>query len=202
MRDDGVWKQLETILVGLDTGLLNDIDTSRVEGFLAEHWDQLVKNVDGGMQGFKVVDRTEKMEWQPPVLSFKIERHGRTVLGSSRAELQHWQLDATDCVAMFNGDSYRQKRPKNPRLDIESIAREIAPLILERSEDDRLQWISSDKVKILSASILGGQSVPKETLEGRRRRLRKALLRLIEPQGWVADGHYYGCVGSHLTRPE
>ena len=30
MRDDGVWKQLETILVGLNTGLLNDIDTSRV----------------------------------------------------------------------------------------------------------------------------------------------------------------------------
>ena len=202
MRDDGVWKQLETILVGLDTGLLNDIDTSRVEGFLAEHWDQLVKDVDGGMQGFKVVDRTEKMEWQPPVLSFKIERHGRTVLGSSRAELQHWQLDATDCVAMFNGDSYRQKRPKNPRLDIESIAREIAPLILERSEDDRLQWISSNKVKILSASILGGQSVPKETLEGRRERLRKAVLRLIEPQGWVPNGPYYEFVGSRLTRPE
>ena len=81
MRDDGVWKQLETILVGLNTGLLNDIDTSRVEGFLAEHWDQLVKDVDGGMQGFKVGDRTEKMEWQAPVLSFKIERHGKNRAG-------------------------------------------------------------------------------------------------------------------------
>ena len=181
MRDDGVWKQLETILVGLNTGLLNDIDTSRVEGFLAEHWDQLVKDFDGGMQGFKVVDRTEKMEWQPPVLSFKIERHGRTVLGSSRAELQHWQLDTADCVATFNGDSYRQKRPKNLILDIESIAREIAPLILERREDDRLQWTSSGKVRILWKRILGGQSVPKETLEGWRKRLRKAVLRLIEP---------------------
>ena len=202
MRDDGVWKRLETILVGLNTGLLNDIDTSRVEGFLAEHWDQLVKDADVGMQGFKVVDRTEKMEWQPPVLSFKIERHGRTVLGSSRAELQHWQLDTADCVATFNGDSYRQKRPKNLTLDIESIAREIAPLILERREDDRLRWTRSGKVKILSDRILGGQSVPTETLEGRRKRLRKAVLRLIEPQGWVANGSHYGFVGSRLTRPE
>ena len=202
MRDDGVWKQLETILVGLNTGLLNDIDTSRVEGFLAEHWDQLVKDVDGGMQVFKVVDRTEKMEWQPPVLSFKIERHGRTVLGSSRAELQHWQLDTAACVATFNGDSYRQKRPKNPILDIESIAREIAPLILERREDDRLQWTRNGKVKILWARILGRQSVPKETLEGWRKRLRKAVLRLIEPQDWVPNGPYYEFVGSRLTRPE
>ena len=202
MRNDGVWKQLETILVGLNTGLLNDIDTSRVEGFLAEHWNQLVKVVDGGMQGFKVVGRTEKMEWQPPVLSFKIERHGGTAQGSSRAELQHWQLDTADCVATFNGDSYRQKRPKNPILDIESIAREIAQLILEPREDDKLQWISSSKVKILWASILGGQYVPRATLEGRRKRLRKAVLRLIEPQGWVADGQYYGLVGSRLTRPE
>ena len=202
MRDDGVWKQLGTILVGLNTGLLNDIDTSRVEGFLAEHWDQLVKDVDGGMQGFKVGDRTEKMEWQAPVLSFKIERHGRTVLGSSRAELQHWQLDTADCVATFNGDSYRQKRPKNLILDIESIAREIAPLILERRKDDRLRWTRSGKVRILWDRILGGQSVPTETLEGRRKRLRKAVLRLIEPQGWVANGSYYGFVGSRLTRPE
>ena len=149
MGDVGVWKQLEIILVGLNTGLLNDIDTSRVEGFLAEHWHQLVEDVDGGMQGFKVRGRTEKMEWQPPVLSFKIERHGGTVLGSSRAELQHWQLDTVHRVAGFNGDSYRKLRPMNCRLDIESIAREIAPLILERREYDRLQWTRSGKVRIL-----------------------------------------------------
>ena len=86
--------------------------------------------------------------------------------------------------------------------DVESIAREITPLILKRREDDRLQWTGNDKVKILSARILGGQSVPKETLEGWWKRLRKAVLRLIEPQGWVTNGAYYELVGSRLTRPE
>ena len=202
MRDDGVWKQLEPILVGLNTGLLNDIDTSRVVEFLAEHWDQLDKYVEGGMRGVKAVGRTEQMEWQPPVLSFKIERHGGIALGSSRAELQHWQLDTADCVATFHGDSYRQKRPKNRMPDVESIAREITPLILERREDDRLHWTRDGKVEILSARILGGQFVPKATLEGWRKRLRKAVLRLIEPHGWVTNGAYYEFVGSRLTRPE
>ena len=132
----------------------------------------------------------------------QIERHGRTAQGSSRAELQHWQLDTAACVATFNGDSYRQKRPKNPILDIESIAREIAPLILELREDDRLTMTRNGKVKILWARILGRQSVPKETLEGWRKRLRKAVLRLIEPQDWVPNGPYYEFVWSRLTRPE
>lgn len=202
MRDDGVWKQFKTILVGINTGLLNDIDTSRVQGFLAEHWDQLDKYVEGGMRGVKVVGRTEQMEWQPPVLSFKIERHPGKALGSSRDKLQHWRLDTANCVATFNGDSYRQKRPKNRMPDVESIAREMTPLILERREDDRLHWTHKGKVEILSDRILEGQYVPKETLEGWRKRLRKAVLRLIEPQGWVTKGAYYELVGSRLTRPE
>ena len=34
MRDDGVWKQLETILVGLNTGLLNDMTRVDLKDFL------------------------------------------------------------------------------------------------------------------------------------------------------------------------
>ena len=194
MRDMGVWEQLGTILVALNTGHLNDTDTSRVEVFLSKHWDQLFEDSGGGMQGFKVRGRTEEMEWQPPVLSFRIERHGATVLGSSRAEMQHWQLDADHCVAGFNGDSYRQLRPMNSRLDAEIIARELAPFILERKADPRLQWTGNGKVRILSTGILGGESIPAKTLDGRRKRLRKAVLRLIEPHGWIANGSYYELV--------
>ena len=191
MHDTGVWSQLGTILAGIGTGILNEPDTSQVEGFLAENWDELIGESVGGMQGYKVIGRTEEMQWQAPVLSFKIERHGRTVLGSSRAELQRWQLDTADCVATFNGDSYRQKRPKNLILDIESIAREIAPVILERRKDPRLQWTRTGKVRILSDAITGEQSVPKGTLERRQKRLRKEVLSRIRPHGWVANGSYY-----------
>ena len=81
MHDTGVWSQLGTILAGIGTGILNEPDTSQVEGFLAENWDELIGESVGGMQGYKVIGRTEEMQWQPPVLGFKIERHSGTVAG-------------------------------------------------------------------------------------------------------------------------
>jgi hypothetical protein len=35
----------------------------------------------------------EDLEWNPPMLSFIIERHGAMVLGSTRAENQRWEID-------------------------------------------------------------------------------------------------------------
>ena len=192
MRDNGAWQQLETILGGLSAGLVNESDTSRVEGFLAEHWDQLVEVVDGGMQGFKVRDRTEKMQWQPPVLRFTIERHGGFVLGSSRATLQPWVFDTALHVARFGEAGYRQRHPRSPRLDVEGIAVELAPLILGHREDPRLQWTRNGKVSVKTGEILGEV---KRTYEGRQKRFRKAILKLIEPHGWVANGRYYEFVG-------
>ena len=48
--------------------------------------------------------RMEKVEWQPPYLTFSIERHGATVKGSTRAELQNWQVDT----------SHRSLNPNEP----------------------------------------------------------------------------------------
>ena len=191
MHDTGVWSQLGTILAGIGTGILNEPDTSQVEGFLAENWDELIGESVGGMQGYKVIGRTEEMQWQPPVLGFKIERHGGTVLGSSKADMQYWEFDVVRCVANPVRVGSRQLRRMNPRLDIAGIAEEIVPVILERRKDPRLQWTRNGKVRILSDAITGEQSVPKGTLEGRRKRLRKEVLSRIRPHGWVANGSYY-----------
>ena len=192
MRDMGVWEQLGTILVALNTGHLNDTDTSRVEVFLSKHWDQLFEDSGGGMQGFKVRGRTEEMEWQPPVLRFTIERHGGFVQGSSRAELQTWEFDTALHVARFGEGGYRQKRSMSPRLDVDGIAVEMAPLILGRREDPRLQWTRNGKVSVKTGEVLGGVE---ETYAGRQKRFRKAILKLIEPHGWLANGRYYEFVG-------
>ncbi len=37
--------------------------------------------------------RMEDVRWEPPVLSFRIERHGAMGVGSTRAELQNWRVD-------------------------------------------------------------------------------------------------------------
>jgi hypothetical protein len=61
--------------------------TTHLERLLAEVWDDLGGD-NGGMAGIKLIRRMEQVEWHRPILIFLIERHGGTVLSSTRAELQ------------------------------------------------------------------------------------------------------------------
>ena len=70
-------------------------------------------------------------------------------------------------------------------------------LLLTISETEPGLWD-----RLLWDRILGGQSVPTKTLDGRRKRCREAVLKLIECHDWVANGSYYEFVGFRLTRPE
>ena len=63
-----------------------------IEAHLAPVWDALAGD-DGGMTSRKLHGRMEVVLWNPPRLTFYIERHGATVLGSSRAEVQEWTVD-------------------------------------------------------------------------------------------------------------
>jgi hypothetical protein len=66
--------------------------TTHLERLLAEVWDDLGGD-NGGMAGIKLIRRMEQVEWHRPIPIFLIERHGGTVLGSTRAELQRWSVD-------------------------------------------------------------------------------------------------------------
>jgi hypothetical protein len=58
------------------------IDKLEIEVLLASCWHQLSVSDDGGMEGHKLRRRTEKLAWNQPYLTFRIERHGATVNGS------------------------------------------------------------------------------------------------------------------------
>jgi hypothetical protein len=67
-------------------------DPGDLERLRAARWQEFTGD-DGGMTGDKLLGRMEKVVWELPIFSFKIERHGGTALGSSRASLQEWTLD-------------------------------------------------------------------------------------------------------------
>ena len=55
------------------------------------------------------LQRMEDLQWDPPVLSFTIERHGGMGMGSTRAELRSWRLDLNRRIALCElSRSYRQ----------------------------------------------------------------------------------------------
>lgn len=152
------------------------------ERLLAAVWDELSGD-DGGMEAHKL-SRMENPIWNPPVLTFRIERHGGTVLGSSRAEVQEWTVDLERLTASVKVAGRRQIGPTKPRLDVKLIAADLCSAILTGKQDDRLKWDGTAKVYLLMGEVLPEGSAVKKTLSDRRKRLRSELTRLLAPEGW------------------
>jgi hypothetical protein len=162
-------------------------DARTLERLLAAVWDELSGD-DGGMEADKLLDRMEKPIWNPPVLTFRIERHGAASLGSSRAEVQEWTVDLERLTASVKVAGRRQIGPLNPRLDVKPIAADLCSAILTGKQDDRLKWDGTSKVRVLIGKVLPERSAVKETLAYRRKRLRDELTRLLEQAGWRLVG--------------
>ncbi len=157
--------------------------TPTIENLLADGWDNLIGDV-GGMTGSKLLGRIESVVWEPPKIVFRIERHGATVMGSSRAEVQEWTIDLEQRTKTAQVVGRRQVRPTQGRLDMQPVAQEIAAAILGSRPDDRLKWDGEDQVRLLIGEVLPAGSAFKETLGGRRKRLRQAVAALIATAGW------------------
>jgi hypothetical protein len=178
-------KELRKYLGGQKPGPLKM--TSDVEHLLAEVWGDLGSD-DGGMAGSKLIGRMEQVEWQPPILSFRIERHGGAVLGSTRAEMQHWSVDLDSRMATFERTGHRQLSPTASRVDIARTAAEIVELIVGGVIDDRLRWLGDGRVRVLMGNIFPQGSGFKQTVQGRRKRLSEALIEVLAPRGWTHLG--------------
>jgi hypothetical protein len=98
-------------LDGLAPGQVRD--TGRLETLLALCWEDLTGSSDGGMEGNKLFGRMESVEWWPPLLTLKIERHGGVFLGSSRTELQHWAIDISKKIASLGVAAIVNTGPRN-----------------------------------------------------------------------------------------
>ncbi len=136
------------------------------------------------MQAHKIRGRTEDLAWNPPQLTFKIERHGGTVNGSTRAEMQHWCVDVAAHTAEIVSTGRRQLRAMAKRVNVKGPAAEIAEAILKGQESASLKRYPDGRVKVLISALIPHGDDFKQTVAGRRKRFRAALEALIQPQGW------------------
>lgn len=165
----------------LPPGPVADVPT--IERLLAAVWNELSGD-DGGMGAYKLTNRMEKPIWNPPILTFRIERHGAASLGSSRAEVQEWTVDLERLTASVKVAGRRQIGPLQPKSDVKSIAADLCSAILTGKQDDRLKWDGTSWVRVLMGKVLPERSAVKATLAERRKRLRNELTRLLAPEGW------------------
>lgn len=179
-------KQLLEYLMSIQTGSISD--TARLETLLAACWDEFAGSEAEGMAGYKLHDRMHDVHWDAPVLTFVIERHGGTVLGSTRAERHMWTLNMNTRTASCKNMGHRQVRPMQARLNIHPVAEEIVQLIIDHQEDERLKWNKDGSVRIQIGKILPEGSAVKQTLNGRRRRFRQTVDELLRNEGWQRAG--------------
>ena len=175
---------LQELLAALPPGPIPE-DT-KLDKALATCWDGLRGSDDGGMKDDKLLGRMENIHWQPPLLTFTIERHGGTVNGSTRAELQHWELNLDDQTACIVKVGHRQLEPMAPRVSVITIAEEIAGLILSGSEDERILRLDDGAVKVRASKVFAEGSGFKQTVEGRRKRLVECVRDQLVERGWIA----------------
>jgi hypothetical protein len=150
---------------------------------LAEIWHLFTGSDAEAMEPRKLA-RMERVRWDPPVLEFVVERHGGTARGSSRAALQGWSVDLERMTASCAKVGSRQCRPMQPALKVEPIADELVRLVIAGRQDPRLRWRPDGTVRVWVTKILPAGSAAKETLAGRRKRLRVALVERLATDGW------------------
>ena len=124
--------------------------------------------------------------WQPFSLTFQIERHGGTVMGSTRAELHTWRVDIEDLNVECLTTARRQLAPMSKPFkekDAADLAKEIADKISNQQQDSCLKWSGPNRVKVIINEIVpsGGG---KQTEAGRRKRFAPHLRREMEKLGW------------------
>ena len=177
--------RLASFLESLEPG---PVQNEELLDHLKPAWDLFDGAEFSSMEAWKL-DRIEKPRWEPPLLSFTIERHGGAKLGSSRAELQHWKVDISERSAVISRTGHRQLRPRDPPLKVEPLAKSVVEAVSAGRDDPRLKW-SEDRstVRIIAGKIIPDDG-PKETVKGRRRRFREALMAEMLGSGW--EGGYY-----------
>ena len=180
MTDD-----LMAFLRQLPPGAVPEDRRPGLERHLASAWDSFSGTDYGGMEPYKLHDRMERAKWNPPVLTFSIERHRPTVHGSSRAPLQRWRLNIAERTASCGDYGFRQLRPLSPSLNVGLIAEGIVNAVLGHEEHPHLDWLKNGGVRVRTTELLGGPSIPKQTMEGCRKRFGPALARLLAPHGWA-----------------
>ncbi|MFC1968760.1 hypothetical protein ACFLVX_05200 [Chloroflexota bacterium] len=184
------FQQLRQFMTKLSAGLVPlDVQDELVQ-LLADCWHMFSGSDQEGMGAYKL-KRMKNPLWDTPLLTFSIARHGGMALGSTRAEVQEWAVDLDRRVAVCQIIGYRQVHPRQSAIDVKPIADELVRLILGSSQGDRLQWSADGRVRILSGKIFPSDSATNKTLEGRKKRLVKAMEERLGPHGWQRHGSWW-----------
>lgn len=120
-------------------------------------------------------------------VNFSIERHGRTTMGSPYADVDDWVVDLAAKTAWIAGTTPRLIGKRSQPIDVAAVVTTILDAlknedatIVDRTKDGRL------RIKIKAVIPDGG----KETTQGRKKRIRKALNEALAHEGQSVNSRW------------
>lgn len=188
--EDKYLDNLKQFLSQLPAGKVPEDQEKELITLLKHCWETL--NPEGFEDLFTYkLDRIEDPHWEPPIITFRIERHGGTAMGSTRAEMQYWVINMDNLELDCRENGHRQLYRRQPKVNVDSIADELALFIVNRRSHKWLKWSAAGRVSVMSGEVFPDGSGFKETVSGRRKRLIMALEKRLNPVGWSRSGSWW-----------
>lgn len=171
-------------------------------GELMEQWPRLVGGRETAMNSDKVF-RAEQLRIENGRIRFEIERHARTMNGSTRADVHTWEVDLVHGTASIINESFRQLTPTSKpfrKSDARLAAKAVLTLLAKkRKKNDKLTESAPGRFSLRAASFVDlGQY--KQTQIGRHRQFLTALKEEIEPEGWIVESNPWNVSAIHLRK--
>ena len=168
---------MESLLEYLESRPRGSISDARKLGHLLYRcWQEFDGGDAEGMSGSRLLGRMEGVDWNPPLLSFRLMETGLGV--------DIWHLDVSAKTARCSPYRSQQANARTPRLNVRPLADEVVELILMGQTDERLKWREDGTVHVQIGKILPALSAAKRTLEGRRKIFRQRVDEQIGAAGW------------------
>ena len=158
--------ELRNLLREVSPGAVLETDT--LERLLVACWNQFNGADSQGMKADKLIGRIGDAWWDPPVLSFEIERHGGVALGSVYAEVQSWSIDLEQLTASCTRAPGPLVSKRQDRLQLEPPVNRITNAVQGGINDEWLEWRDKSRVRILVGRIIPTSAAAKQTVIARR----------------------------------
>ena len=166
-------------------------DREVTHGELMVLWvDTELRGHDHGLSMDKLrVDRVENLRREDDLVRFEIERHGETVRGSSRGQVHHWVIDTRRRERWIEMKTVRQ------------VSERAKPVVIDQYVKPILDGIESADPRVVSSRANGSVRINiealipnvgyRQTVQGRRRRLRMRLNEELTHRSLVIDSRWF-----------
>jgi hypothetical protein len=173
-------ERLRSWLDGKEPGPVAEGALPALAGWLSMAWKDLRAEGGGDEEGGTLA----RARWDPPVLTATMA--GR---GSFYRESRRWRVDVEAGTRMLLLVRRRALPVPTCQRPVRAapLAGELVDLILDRQEDERLQWSRTGCVRVRTARAF--PPAGDWTTQGRRKRLHAALKHRLARWGWTDRGY-------------